>query len=101
MFSSSERVMLLNKNHFINVFHNVIKLFSEVRKSWTGSHYPSAGSVEFHSRGDTIARVGFKWRHADEVRKKSAKQLGYCQRKVTMINLHASIVGVFILGDVT
>jgi hypothetical protein len=55
------------------MFHDIIKLFSEVGKSWTGSHYPSAGSVEVHSHGDSVARVGFTWRCADEVRKKSAK----------------------------
>lgn len=59
------------------MFHNIIKLFSEVGKSWTGSHYPSTGSIEVHSRGDSITGVGFKWGHADEVRKKSAKRLCY------------------------
>lgn len=59
------------------MFHNIIKLFSEVGKSWTGSHYPSTGSVEVHSRGNSITGVGFKWGHADEVRKKSAKRLCY------------------------
>ena len=67
------------------MFHDIIKLFSEVGKSWTGSHYPSAGSVEVHSRGDSIAGVGFKLRHADEVRKKSAKHLCYCQWKVITV----------------
>ena len=100
MFSLGEGLMLLNKNNCINVFDNIIKLFSEVDKSWTGSHYPSAGLVEVHSRGDSIARVGFKWRRADEVRRKSAKYLCYCQWKVVMINYYASISGVFIVRDI-
>lgn len=68
------------------MFHNIVKLFSEVGKSWTGSHYPFAGSVDVHSHGDSVARVGFKWRHADEVRKKYAKHICYCQWKVITIN---------------
>jgi hypothetical protein len=62
--------MLSDKNSCTSIFHNIIKLFSEVGKSWTGSHYPSVSFGEVRSHDDSMARDGFKWRHADEVRKK-------------------------------